>query len=408
VAAISGRGGSAALEAARLLSERLGVGGTVLSVLEPEPALVMGPDVQPIPPDFEEMRALERRASVARQIGEVFGASPAWPFEVLYGEPARTIAKTARERHAPLIVMGIGRHDRTARLLAAEVALRTVRHADRPVLAVAGELRTLPRVAVAAVDFSPSSIAAVQAALTLLADGATLYLVHAWWCFDVDVPALRARDEAYERSLPALFERLESALRISRSVTLKRVSLPGEVPDELLSFANAKGAELLVAGRQGHGVIERLLVGSVTTALLRGATCSVLVGPVPSIADTDRLQRHVSGTFEGRAPEEWAVQLDGFTRRNYGRPTALEVDDPRIGAQSQETGYALIGATYDPHDRRVELMLGEQAGAVKHLTRTIADVSSVAVLSDARDRDVALRIAHGDGQTVLKFLDDGE
>ena len=85
VAAISGRGGSAALEAARLLSERLGVGGTVLSVLEPEPALVMGPDVQPIPPDFEEMRALERRASVAQQIGEVFGASPAWPFEVLYG-----------------------------------------------------------------------------------------------------------------------------------------------------------------------------------------------------------------------------------------------------------------------------------------------------------------------------------
>ena len=402
--ATGGRDGRAALEAARLIAPRLGTGVRVVSVLEPEAAFMMGPDVGPIPPDFAELRAADQREAVDAQVLEVLGADAARSAELLYGEAGRAIAGAARAHRAPLIVMGIGRHDRTARLLAAETALRTVRRADRPVLAVAESLHGLPRVAVAAMDFSPSSIAAVQAALPLLADGATLYLAHVWWRIRSDASSLRARNEGYERGLPTMFERAESALNRAHPVTIERAPISGVLPDDLLAFAQARGAELIIAGKQGHGLVERLLVGSVTTAIIRGATCSVLLGPVPSVADADRLQRHVVGTFESRKPEEWAVQLDGFFRRNRGRLTALEVDDPRLGAQSQETGYALLGATYDHRDRRVELMLGDPAEGTRHLTRTISGVTAVAVMSDANDSDVALRIGHGDGQTLLSFL----
>jgi hypothetical protein len=69
-----------------------------------------------------------------------------------------------------------------------------------------------------------------------------------------------------------------------------------------------------------------------------------------------------------------------------------------------ESGYLLQGAAYDHHDRRMELMLGD--GATRHITRSIADVESVAVNTDRHGRDAALMIAHGSGQMILTFLPD--
>jgi hypothetical protein len=100
---------------------------------------------------------------------------------------------------------------------------------------------------------------------------------------------------------------------------------------------------------------------------------------------------------------EWGTELDEFTRRNLGRRGTLEVDDPEIGAQAQEFDYPLLGVTFDEHDRKVELMFGEGGSTRRHLGRGIGDVTSVDVLRDERGRDLALRIAHGAGQTLLTF-----
>jgi hypothetical protein len=100
---------------------------------------------------------------------------------------------------------------------------------------------------------------------------------------------------------------------------------------------------------------------------------------------------------------DWMAQLDAFTRRNMGRRGTLEVDDPEVGAQAQEFDYPLRGATYDPHDQRVNLMFGEVGSRVPHLTRGIAGASSVDILQDERGRDLAIRIEHGVGQTLLTF-----
>jgi hypothetical protein len=66
--------------------------------------------------------------------------------------------------------------------------------------------------------------------------------------------------------------------------------------------------------------------------------------------------------------------------------------------------YPLLGASYDHHDGRVELMLGELGYDGRHITRSIGDIRSIDVLRNEAGADVALRIAHGAGQTLLVFI----
>ena len=103
--------------------------------------------------------------------------------------------------------------------------------------------------------------------------------------------------------------------------------------------------------------------------------------------------------------ERWAEEFAAFTKRNAGRRASLEVDDPEFGAQAQEHDYPFLGVAYDHHDDRVEIMLGDFIGVQRHLTRGISGVKSVDRLIDGNGRDRILRIAHGDGQTILTLAD---
>jgi hypothetical protein len=102
--------------------------------------------------------------------------------------------------------------------------------------------------------------------------------------------------------------------------------------------------------------------------------------------------------------ERWDELLRHFTTRNAQRRTRLEVDDPEIGAQVEETGHAFRGASYDFRTRSVEIMLGELGTPEGHLTRAIHDVRDVDVLTGDDGHDQVLRIAHGDGQTLLRLI----
>jgi hypothetical protein len=101
--------------------------------------------------------------------------------------------------------------------------------------------------------------------------------------------------------------------------------------------------------------------------------------------------------------DEWAQELEAFTRRNAGRHASLEVDDPEMGAQSQEHDYPFLGAAWDRNDQRVEIMLGDFDGVGRHLTRGIAGVTGIDILRDENGRDQVLRIGHEPGQTILSL-----
>jgi nucleotide-binding universal stress UspA family protein len=261
---------------------------------------------------------------------------------------------------------------------------------------------------VVATDFSPESIAAARDALPLLADGATLHLVHAWKRVITPFPSpeLAQLNERYVASLPDQFQRFRTALGHGEGLTVEAHALEGPPAEMVLALAEAKQADLIIGGTHGRGMVQRWLLGSTSSALLRAAECSVLLAPAPAVAERLALVRHMQGTSSLRVPEEWTTELSAFVQRNQDRPTRLEIDDPTIGAQVQETGLTLVGATYDSRDQRIALMFGGRARGEGHFTRTLGDVRGLAVSSDARDVDHALFIESDGGGTLLTFLEE--
>lgn len=68
--------------------------------------------------------------------------------------------------------------------------------------------------------------------------------------------------------------------RLTRSgVETSALHIQGSLADKILQEAEEQGAGLIVIGSHGHGALYNLLVGSVTSGVLKGARCPVLVVP---------------------------------------------------------------------------------------------------------------------------------
>ena len=76
---------------------------------------------------------------------------------------------------------------------------------------------------------------------------------------------------------------------------LELVVHQGMAPDSILSFAQAKKADVIVMGTHGQRGYDRLMLGSVTDRVMRSASCPVLVvrNPPRELMATDTEGRHV-------------------------------------------------------------------------------------------------------------------
>jgi nucleotide-binding universal stress UspA family protein len=392
------------LDAARALGTRLGADVQVIAVapalapIVPDPRLLLDLGVMP------RMRA-DLGNRVRAQCATAWADEPAErvppDVDIREGQPDHVIARLANERDAQLIVIGLGRHDVVERIFGDETALKVIRESQVPVLAVPDQYRGAPHSALVGVDFSEMSVRAAQVALRLLSEGGLLRLVHVIPHARTILDGVIPREEQ-ERFLRHRFTQFIGRLTIPPNIEVGEVTLDGDPARKLLAYAAESGADLVAAGSHGHGFVARLVIGSVTTKLLRGGECAVLVvPPAPSRVSGRAAERGVTMRFESA---RWAEVLDDFTRCNVGRRTRLEVDDPSIGAQAQEQDYRLLGVAFDAHDQRVEIMLGELGGGEPHLSRGIAGVESLHLLTDNDGRDLALRLRHGAGQTILTLL----
>jgi nucleotide-binding universal stress UspA family protein len=400
IVATDGRDQSdAALVAGGLLAASAD-GLRVVTVLKPMP--IVSPEAQlPVSPDVEASRRAEAKRAVKEQLHRVSDLPMNVEIEIYDGDPATMIANVAHEANASIIVSGLGRHRVMDRLFGDETALRLIRVAAVPVLAVGADFNAAPRRIVVAIDFSETSLRAARLALELAAPGATIYLAHVA-PRDATLYDWNGWGSSYKQDAGEALQRMREQLRIPQDMIVQRVLLQGDPATELLAFAASVNSDLIATGSHGHGFVARMLIGSVTTRILRCSTCSVLT--VPHAAAMTRMRTIVEPpVIKTLDRPSWTMQLDEFTRRNVGRRGVLEVDDPEIGAQAQEHDYPFLGATYDRHDGRVELMVGELRDVQRHLTRSIGSVSGIDVLTNERGRDLALRIAHGAGQTVLTF-----
>jgi nucleotide-binding universal stress UspA family protein len=134
-------------------------------------------------------------------------------------------------------------------------------------------------VVIVATDFSPQSMRAARAVLPLLDDEAVIHVVHVWQPSATADPTVFAVEEEYARAISGRLARFVADLHAPPGVTVRSAVREGRCAGQLVAYASEHHADLIVAGRHGLNTIARFFVGSVTTALLRGATCSVLVTP---------------------------------------------------------------------------------------------------------------------------------
>jgi nucleotide-binding universal stress UspA family protein len=246
----------------------------------------------PLPAAFTFARELIGDAPYARdaqsrrqQFGDWLGEPNEWPVHIALGSAPYEILRYAEQEGAALIVMGLRHHGVVDRVLHDETTLTVARRAPGAVLGIAPTLQHLPRHAVVGVDFGPASIRAARSALDVLAEGTrddpvTLRLVY------VDRTGVEGghedtAGEAVIRRLgvAAAFEELVAELSASYRVHVTCSVRRGDPARELLAVAEDAKADLIAVGSLRHERIERWILGSVTTEIVRDGRCSVLVIP---------------------------------------------------------------------------------------------------------------------------------
>lgn len=390
-----------AIAITRVLAARDGSEIRVVTVVDYLPMPWGGVDRHTVS-EYEKSLQAEAISKAKRQI--VSYGLESWPVSVETGDPATRITALARNVDARLIVVGLGGHGVTARLFGSETALRLVRVSHTPVLAVAPQLRDLPRRIVVAMDFSEASIEAARLALELAAKDATVSLVHVVpWERKEYIPEDWFR--AHEQRVGGELTRVIRWLDENKEFHLSPQILYGKPASVLLGYAEKFGADLIVAGSHGRGLVGRVLAGQTIAKLIRGARCSVLV--LPAAAAFRLFETSASAENSMGHAEDWGKSLDEFSRRNQSRRGRLEIDSLDTGAQVEMSGYRFLGGFYEPRHERATLMFGDASSEGPHLVRSVSHVKSVDILRGrgANEPDVALAIRHAGGQTLL-VLDD--
>lgn len=265
--------------AARLAAAALGGTPAVVGVSEALPGVAAGFDALTIPVTLDEERRTTLQADLERALSIAAAADPSWTVTTRTGSPSRVLADEATTRGASLLVMGIGRHNPLDRLFGTETTLATLRESRVPILAVPSHFVGAPMHAVAGLDFSAASIEAARLALRMLAPGGRLTLVHVRPRFAHPSADWQAWDVEYGRTLPPLFAQVREQLAAPEGVTVETVTVRGDPAQALLAFAHNADAGLVAVGTQRHSLVERLVVGSVATRVLRAARSAVLAVP---------------------------------------------------------------------------------------------------------------------------------
>jgi len=132
-----------------------------------------------------------------------------------------------------------------------------------------------------ATDGSDDAALAAQAAADLSREtGSELHVVHAW---SADVPGAYAvampgaRSRWYEQQARGLLAEQVARVEDAGGKVNEAHLRQGQAAEEIIGLANELNAGLVVMGSRGLGTVERLVVGSVSESVVRGASRPVLL-----------------------------------------------------------------------------------------------------------------------------------
>jgi nucleotide-binding universal stress UspA family protein len=142
-----------------------------------------------------------------------------------------------------------------------------------------------PSVIIAAVDGSEQSdrAAALAASLARTHD-ARLILVtvvrppEGWWGVTGEPPTPAALSEALITGQQRILSEVEKNIDL-QGVDYTTLEELGDPTSAILALCERERADLLIVGRRGAGVVERMVIGSVADRLAHHARCPLLIVP---------------------------------------------------------------------------------------------------------------------------------
>jgi nucleotide-binding universal stress UspA family protein len=208
------------------------------------------------------------------------------PFDVLVesGPPAKQILERATSLAADLIVIGTHGRGGFQHLVLGSVTEKVLRRATCPVLTVPPRTRATSKLPfkriLCPVDFSESSLAALDFALSLAREGdADVTILHVLEWPDLPptnrpVPTLQYRQAAEGDVRTKLAQLVRDAERERCRATIRLGD--GKAYREILEVAAEERADLIAMGVHGRNPLDLMLFGSTTNQVIRLATCPVL------------------------------------------------------------------------------------------------------------------------------------
>jgi nucleotide-binding universal stress UspA family protein len=132
---------------------------------------------------------------------------------------------------------------------------------------------------VAPTDFSELSAEGVRYACRLAKDVGAQVIVLNVVAVDESNVVGKGEIEAHEKRLKGFIATLGHR---SEDLRIREIVVPGQPYAAISDCAEKEHADLIVLSSHGRSGLSRMLIGSVTDKLLRGASCPVLVVPARS------------------------------------------------------------------------------------------------------------------------------
>lgn len=227
---------------------------------------------------------VERIAAQAQGAGLPAGSAAMEPTELLPGSAHQALVDVATREKADLIVVGASER-RAGRLRPlSTTADRVIRKAPAAVFVVRPESAFPPRRVLLPVDLSSVAAGALRFGLALLAqagmsdvESEVLFVLNP---LEVE-GSLQFTPTQIARFAGDELERFVAAN--APASRIRRRVRTGYAWEEIVAEIEETKADLTIMGTHGHSAVERLIIGSVTTDVLREAPSSVLVVP-PEVA----------------------------------------------------------------------------------------------------------------------------
>jgi nucleotide-binding universal stress UspA family protein/enoyl-CoA hydratase/carnithine racemase len=250
-----------------------------------------------------------------------------WEPLVVTGHPAEEICRMAKQNAVDLVVCATHGRSGLKRLILGSVAERLMRILPCPILIIR-ELKpdldlkkglSIKRILVGC-DFSPDSNLALMHGLSLAQEfQSELHLAHV-----AELPVNRttvknsggtgdSNDQDLRYQLNQKLENMVSD-ESCNWCTLKTTILTGQPHEALTAYSEKQDMDIIVLGVRGHGLVEKLFVGSTTDQVVRRASCPVLaVRPL----DQENLTRSKKRGLTSQKKLDLTVQSDFFSATRH-------------------------------------------------------------------------------------------